>query len=103
MLVEYASNPAANWKSKDTAVYLVLALTVKGKTGESFSIIKLLQVCGISPICVGSVCCMVCKPLYSGAQMRMRQPRFNLAVSVARQFRLLIVRVVVTNGWLIVR
>jgi len=34
MLAEYATNPAANWKSKDTAIYLVLALTVKGKTGE---------------------------------------------------------------------
>ena len=34
MLAEYASNPKANWKAKDTAIYLVLALTVQGKTGE---------------------------------------------------------------------
>ena len=33
MLSDYASNPATNWKSKDTAIYLVLALTVQGKTG----------------------------------------------------------------------
>ncbi|KAG1661631.1 hypothetical protein FOA52_002861 [Chlamydomonas sp. UWO 241] len=33
MLDQYAANPAANWKAKDTAIYLVLALTVQGKTG----------------------------------------------------------------------
>lgn len=33
MLSEYAANPANAWKSKDCAIYLVLALTVKGKTG----------------------------------------------------------------------
>lgn len=33
MLAEYAANPAQGWKSKDTAIYLVLALTVQGKTG----------------------------------------------------------------------
>lgn len=33
MLTEYAANPVANWKSKDSAIYLVLALTVRGKTG----------------------------------------------------------------------
>lgn len=33
MLKEYAANPAQNWKAKDTAIYLVLALTVQGKTG----------------------------------------------------------------------
>ena len=35
MLSEYASNPKANWKAKDTAIYLVLALTVQGTTGET--------------------------------------------------------------------
>uniref|UniRef100_A0A7S3VJD6 Importin N-terminal domain-containing protein n=1 Tax=Dunaliella tertiolecta TaxID=3047 RepID=A0A7S3VJD6_DUNTE len=34
MLAEYAASPAANWKSKDAAIYLVLALTVKGKTAS---------------------------------------------------------------------
>jgi hypothetical protein len=34
MLADYAANPAANWKSKDCAIYLVLALTVRGKTSE---------------------------------------------------------------------
>lgn len=34
LLQEYAANPATNWKSKDAAVYLVLAVTVKGRTGE---------------------------------------------------------------------
>jgi hypothetical protein len=34
VLQEYAANPAVNWKAKDCAVYLVLAVTVKGKTGE---------------------------------------------------------------------
>jgi hypothetical protein len=29
MLDQYAANPAANWKAKDTAIYLVLALTVQ--------------------------------------------------------------------------
>lgn len=33
MLQEYARNPAANWKSKDCAIYLVTALTVTSKTG----------------------------------------------------------------------
>lgn len=33
MLKEYVANPAQNWKAKDTAIYLVLALTVQGKTG----------------------------------------------------------------------
>ncbi|GAX80072.1 hypothetical protein CEUSTIGMA_g7510.t1 [Chlamydomonas eustigma] len=33
MLSEYAANPVLNWKAKDTAIYLVLALTVQGKTG----------------------------------------------------------------------
>jgi exportin-2 (importin alpha re-exporter) len=34
MLAEYAQSPGANWKAKDCAVYLVVALTVRGKTGE---------------------------------------------------------------------
>ena len=34
MLAEYAASPAANWKSKDCAIYIVLALTIRGKTGE---------------------------------------------------------------------
>jgi len=33
MLAEYAANPVQNWKSKDCAIYLVLALTIRGKTG----------------------------------------------------------------------
>ena len=32
MLQQYAQNPAQNWKAKDCALYLVMALTVKGKT-----------------------------------------------------------------------
>lgn len=32
MLAEYQASPAANWKAKDCAVYLVSALTVRGKT-----------------------------------------------------------------------
>jgi exportin-2 (importin alpha re-exporter) len=35
MLADYATNPGANWKSKDCAIYLVLALTVRGKTSEA--------------------------------------------------------------------
>ena len=34
MLSEYEANPLVNWKSKDCAIYLVLALTVRGRTGE---------------------------------------------------------------------
>ena len=32
---EYQQNPAANWKSKDCAMYLIMALTVRGKTAAS--------------------------------------------------------------------
>lgn len=32
LLKEYSSNPAGNWKAKDCAIYLVEALTVKGRT-----------------------------------------------------------------------
>ncbi|CAD7697690.1 unnamed protein product [Ostreobium quekettii] len=32
LLQEHAANPKANWKAKDCAIYLVVALTVKGKT-----------------------------------------------------------------------
>lgn len=32
MLQQYAQNPEQNWKAKDCAIYLVVALTVKGKT-----------------------------------------------------------------------
>ena len=35
MLAEYAASPAAHWKSKDCAVYLVTALTVRGKTAAA--------------------------------------------------------------------
>lgn len=32
MLQQYAQSPAQNWKAKDCAIYLVMALTVRGKT-----------------------------------------------------------------------
>ena len=32
MLQQYGQNPDQNWKAKDCAIYLVLALTVRGKT-----------------------------------------------------------------------
>ncbi len=32
MLQQYAHNPEQNWKAKDCAIYLVMALTVRGKT-----------------------------------------------------------------------
>lgn len=32
MLVEYINNPQANWKCKDTAIYLVTTLAAKAKT-----------------------------------------------------------------------
>lgn len=35
MLQEYASNPAAHWKSKDSAMFLIMALTIKGKTAAT--------------------------------------------------------------------
>lgn len=35
MLSEAARAPAANWRAKDCAIYLVMALTVRGKTGAS--------------------------------------------------------------------
>jgi hypothetical protein len=33
-LQEHAANPAEGWRAKDCAVYLVMAVTVKGRTGE---------------------------------------------------------------------
>lgn len=32
MLQQYAHSPEQNWKAKDCAIYLVMALTVRGKT-----------------------------------------------------------------------
>jgi exportin-2 (importin alpha re-exporter) len=32
LLKHYGSNPQANWKSKDAAIYLILAVAIKGKT-----------------------------------------------------------------------
>ncbi len=32
MLQQYGQNPEQNWKTKDCAIYLVMALTVRGKT-----------------------------------------------------------------------
>ena len=31
-LQQYAANPGANWRAKDSAVYLVVALAVQGRT-----------------------------------------------------------------------
>jgi exportin-2 (importin alpha re-exporter) len=33
-LQENAADPSKGWRAKDCAVYLVMAVTVKGKTGE---------------------------------------------------------------------
>jgi exportin-2 (importin alpha re-exporter) len=35
LIQEYASNPQSNWKSKDCAMYLIMALTVRGKTAAA--------------------------------------------------------------------
>ncbi|KAL4452248.1 hypothetical protein ABPG75_007910 [Micractinium tetrahymenae] len=35
MLAEYAASPASSWKAKDCALYLVTALTVRGKTAAA--------------------------------------------------------------------
>lgn len=35
LLAEHASNPAQNWKVKDCAVYLVVALAVRGRTAAA--------------------------------------------------------------------
>lgn len=32
LLNEHKGNPGANWRAKDCAIYLVVALTVKGRT-----------------------------------------------------------------------
>ena len=34
LLDQYASNPSANWKAKDVAIYLIIALTIKGGTSK---------------------------------------------------------------------
>jgi exportin-2 (importin alpha re-exporter) len=33
-LQEHAADPVKGWRAKDCAVYLVMAVTVRGKTGE---------------------------------------------------------------------
>lgn len=35
MLAEAARSPATNWRAKDCAIYLVTALTVRGKTAAA--------------------------------------------------------------------
>ena len=35
LVQEYASNPQGSWKSKDCAMYLIIALTVRGKTAAA--------------------------------------------------------------------
>lgn len=35
LLVEFAKDPANNWRAKDCAIYLVVALTVRGKTSAA--------------------------------------------------------------------
>lgn len=35
MLQEFAANPESRWKAKDGALYLVTALTIRGKTMAS--------------------------------------------------------------------
>ena len=35
LLAEHASNPAQNWKAKDCALYLVVALAVRGRTAAA--------------------------------------------------------------------
>lgn len=40
MLQEYAASPAAAWKSKDCAVYLVVALAVRCKTCSGLGVLE---------------------------------------------------------------
>ena len=35
LLAEHAANPGQNWRAKDCAVYLVVALTVRGRTAAA--------------------------------------------------------------------
>ena len=35
LLAEHASNPGQNWKAKDCAMYLVVALAVRGRTAAA--------------------------------------------------------------------
>jgi hypothetical protein len=35
LLAEHTSNPAQNWKAKDCAMYLVVALAVRGRTAAA--------------------------------------------------------------------
>jgi hypothetical protein len=35
LLAEHAANPSQNWRAKDCAVYLVVALTVRGRTAAA--------------------------------------------------------------------
>ena len=50
LLGQYAANPAANWKAKDAAIYLVIALTLKGSTSrlgatQTNSLVNLADFC----------------------------------------------------------
>ena len=50
LLAQYAANPAANWKAKDAAIYLVIALTLKGSTSrlgatQTNSLVNLADFC----------------------------------------------------------
>ena len=50
LLQQYAANPAANWKAKDAAIYLVIALTLKGSTSrlgatQTNSLVNLADFC----------------------------------------------------------
>ena len=50
LLEQYRVNPAANWKAKDAAIYLVIALTLKGSTSrlgatQTNSLVDLAEFC----------------------------------------------------------
>ena len=34
LLQQHAANPAAGWRAKDAAIYIVIALTIKGGTSK---------------------------------------------------------------------
>ncbi|KAK2702962.1 hypothetical protein QYM36_018487, partial [Artemia franciscana] len=49
MLASYAADPAKNWRNKDAAIYLVIALASKGATQK-------YEICRGSPLCKKELC-----------------------------------------------
>lgn len=68
-LQQYAQDPARNWRAKDTAVYLVVALTVQGRTRaqETTATNQLVNVLDFFGS-VRAACCWLQAPMQCAAE-----------------------------------